>query len=386
MIAFFMLAAVAASHQPPPPPIVVSPVQQTFVRAPQAPPPPPVLRIARFEAGPVRCAGAEQRTLLREEPFPAGIAYPLRDAAPAPVVFGFRISADGRPFEIRRRGRESQPGLDVRDLAPALAAWRFAPGEERRDCEIGFGIDIRPVASADLGVLYRYAALSRPSLPGYVHSVSRAAFERIRPAGSTCHDPSPTVRQRNYPPFEDIPQAPGTVSHAFLSFDIDARGRPVNLRVASSSGNERLDRESMAAAVASRYAPQARRGCNYYYFRRSDAPVEPPERVPVERFRPEDATCPLDAERRWESLPALTFPHEFGPRKIEGWAVILYDLAPWGGVGNARVVAAEPADAFGEQALRIVSQARARPSEAGYRGCVGRIVFVLPRDNPGFEN
>lgn len=384
MTAFLLLAALGAFGQTAPPsPIIVTPAQPAFVVAGPAP---PILRIARFVSGPVRCAGAEQQVQMREEPFPAGVAFLPPGGAPAPVLLEFRISAEGQPLGIRRRSRESSPGVDIRDLAPALATWRFARGEERRDCEVAFRIDIQPVANADLDPLYRYVALSRPSLPGYVQAVSRAAFERIRPAGSTCYDPAPTVRQRNYPPFEDIPQAPGTVSHAFISFDIDAAGRPRSLRVASSSGNARLDRESLAAVAGSRYAPQARRGCIYYYFRRGERPVEPPERLPVERFRPEGATCPVEAERRWESLPALTFPHDFGPRAIEGWAVIQFDLAPWGGVGNARVVAAEPAEQFGEQALRIISQARARPSEAGYRGCVERVVFVLPRDNPGFEN
>ena len=34
-------------------------------------------------------------------------------------------------------------------------------------------------------------------------------------------------------------------------------------------------------------------------------------------------------------------------RAIEGWAVIAFDVAPWGGTGNVRVVASEPAADFG---------------------------------------
>jgi TonB family protein len=77
-------------------------------------------------------------------------------------------------------------------------------------------------------------------------------------------------------------------------------------------------------------------------------------------------------------MPPIGFPPEFERRGIEGWAVVRFDIAPWGGVGNVAVVAAEPAAAFGQQAVQIVGAARKAPSARGYTGCMARVLFKLP--------
>ena len=71
------------------------------------------------------------------------------------------------------------------------------------------------------------------------------------------------------------------------------------------------------------------------------------------------------------------YPENFRRRGIEGWAVIAFDLAPWGAVGNAKVVAAEPAAEFGEAAQRIVLGSAAASSKKGYSNCVVRVRYAM---------
>ncbi|MEN3748956.1 hypothetical protein TPR58_17405 [Sphingomonas sp. HF-S3] len=80
-------------------------------------------------------------------------------------------------------------------------------------------------------------------------------------------------------------------------------------------------------------------------------------------------------------MPKLTFRPGFAGRRVEGWAVIGYDIAPWGKTGNVRVLAAEPAAAFGDRAREIATGARQAPSAAGRSGCVDMVHFIMP--SPG---
>lgn len=346
--------------QPPPPPIVTT--------APN-----PIPALTAYRAGEARCGGTAQKPLLTEAPLPTGtFVAPGEVLKPLPIKLGFRIDATGRPLSIKA----PIGGAYGPDVPAAFAAWRFAPGAERSDCEIEFAPVTAPVSTADLATVHRYLALLGAQRQGPHPAVGRAAFERAKPPGD-CLDPPPNVRLRAYPAFEAIPQPPGTMSYSFLQFDIDSKGRPTNIRVVTSDGNAALDRQSADAIARSRFEPAARRGCNYPYYRRQPEPMKAPEAPSADAFRPEAATCPKE-QGPWASMPKLTFPPEFGRRAIEGWAVIGYDLAPWGATGNVRVLASEPADAFGLQAVRIVAQARRAPAASGYAGCTTLVRFVLP--------
>ena len=81
-------------------------------------------------------------------------------------------------------------------------------------------------------------------------------------------------------------------------------------------------------------------------------------------------------------MPALVFRGGFLQRRVVGWALIGYDVAPWGQTGNVRVLAAEPAAAFGEQALNIVRSARKETADTGMTGCVTMVRFVMPPMKP----
>jgi len=322
-----------------------------------------------------RCGGEVQRAVHLEQPLPAAMPFSLPgNTYRPPVSVRFRLDRSGRPLGLTMVPAAA-PGVDVSDLLPALAISRFVSGAERPNCEIMVDVEIVPVEAAPLPVLRRYLVLGVNRSP-MVAAVSRAAFERTAPAGSDCFRPSPHPRLRAYPAFETIEQAPGTTSYAMVAFDIDAAGQPVNVRLDGSSGNDALDRQSLEAVSQSRFQPGARRGCTYPYWRRGQEATSAPEPPANASFRPENADCPGD--RRLENLPRLQFPPGFERRNVEGWAVIRYDVAPWGAVGNVRAVAAEPAAPFGEWAANIVRQARQPESDRGYRGCVARVRFVLP--------
>jgi TonB family protein len=182
------------------------------------------------------------------------------------------------------------------------------------------------------------------------------------------------LRNRAYPDFESIPQAPGTTSWSMVGYDLAESGRPVRLRTLEGSGNAALDRAAVEAVAQSRFWTGGRTGCLYPYYRRGPILVAPP--MPeAASVRPTGATCP--AETGWDRKPVLRYPEPYRRRSTEGWALIAFDVAPWGQTGNVRVLAAEPAAAFGDYGKRVIESATKPKSTAGYVGCVERVRFAM---------
>ncbi len=367
--AILALALVVASVQPgapaPPPIVRMAPVDR------------PALRLASFHPGEVRCGGVVRRAIRSQIPLPTAVALG-EDMSPPAIGLRFRIDTHGRPLSIRPDGARVHPRLDVRDLQPALAAWRFEPGAAAAECAVDFAVRLDSVASADLGLLYRYAALNRMQMPGPGGALVRAAFERLTPAGSNCVRPPPRELERRDPDYQSIPEVPGGISYSFYGFDIDAAGRPAHIRLLSSSGNRELDLRGDFAVGSARYAPAARHGCTYYYFRYSTEVVKPPPAPAPRDFRPADSDCPDRAHLPPEQTARLQFPMEFSRRAAEGWAILVYDIAANGEVRAPRIAASEPAAAFGEQVLNALEGANVGKPPRAFRGCVARIRFDLP--------
>lgn len=312
----------------------------------------------------MQCGGEPIRPVQLPKPYPA---VDWRENG-GDVRLAFRIDATGRPLGIEG-GAELG---DASDLAPALAASRFAAGEERRDCTVEFSATCTPIAEAPVSDVIAYTIF--PS-----NQPSRAAWDRVRPEG-TCVAPPPALRNRAYPDFDAIPQAGGTTSWSMVGHDIDARGRPMKVRVVAGTGNASLDRASIDAVEASRFGPDARTGCLYPYSRRGPA-LSAPTAPEAAAMRPSGSTCPADVQ--WARKPVLSFPEPFRRRSIQGWALIGFDLAPWGQTGNIRVVAAEPAAIFGEQGVSIIRTAAAPPSDSGHTGCTVLVRFSMGTGAPG---
>ena len=91
-------------------------------------------------------------------------------------------------------------------------------------------------------------------------------------------------------------------------------------------------------------------------------------------LRPADADC--EGVGDWTHLGLQTFPEPFRKRSIEGWAIVRYDVAPWGAVGNVKVLESQPSEDFGKQAT-IMLQNAALPPSRGMTGCVDRVRYVF---------
>ena len=338
------------------------------------PSPSPPNRIASFQSGPVRCGDGERIPVRHLAPLPVAtrLAGPI-----APIRLRFRIDANGRPLGIGQVGAPADPLLDVRDLAPALAAWRFA-AREAAACEVSFQVRLDSVEAADDALLYRYAALNRMQIPGsdggaLVHE----AFARLQLPGSTCAaDPVPrepiVLRTRA------VPEVPGGISYSFFSYDVDASGRPVHIRLLSSSGNRALDFQGDIALGRARFPPRPRSRCLYYFYRYSTEKVPPPPQPPMSDFLPAAARCEDDVPRRVGQLFRMQFPIEFTRRPAEGWAIFTFDVAASGELRNVRIAASEPAERFGEEVLRAAPAVRLADVAGAQRGCLSRARFVLP--------
>ncbi|UYY58860.1 energy transducer TonB [Sphingomonas sp. S2-65] len=346
---------------------------------PPAPPAPPwtapVGHLVDFVPGQAVCGGSPAVPVHAEQPFPA-YALGVPGLKPVPATVTFDIDADGRPVRVAREASPPAPPYlyyPSQDLVPAFTAWRFAAGQPRNGCRIRFEALAAVATEAPVALIRRYYVA-----PHQREGDEAAMFRRIHPVDSDCIEGGvPKIRVRAYPAFEHIPQAPGTWSYSMTAFDIDRSGKPVHVRLAESAGNPALDRASIAAIARSRFAPEARHGCTYPYYRRSTEPLAAPTMPDKARFVPASARCP-DGDTGWTFMPPLSFPAGFERRRIEGWAIIGYDVAPWGSTGNVRVLAAEPAAAFGEQAERIVGASRQAASPEGRTGCVDVVRFIMP--------
>lgn len=352
-----------------------------------AAPPPPVpqvpsspMRIASFQAGPVRCGALEKIPVRAVAPLPVAAAV----AGPGdPIRFGFRIDREGRPLGIRQIGGPADPALEIRDLAPALTAWRFEPDAEQTDCEIAFAVQLDSVDSADEALLHRYAALGRMQIPGSNGgALVGRAFARLRPRGSNCAvDPVPrepiTLR------FQSIPEVPGGMSYSFFGYDVDAEGQPVHIRLLGSSGNRLLDMSGDIAIGRARFPAQPRTGCLYYFYRHSTEGVPAPAQPPVD-LHPADAACADDIMREVAANFRMRYPVEFMRRPAEGWVVFTHDIEKSGALANIRILASEPAARFGEEVSRAAAEVRVSAIPSAQRGCVQRVRFVLPRRQSDF--
>ncbi|WP_162233322.1 energy transducer TonB [Sphingomonas sp. Leaf33] len=358
-----MLTVVATAHPQVPPAPPIPPVVSGSTRA-----------IFEFMPGTATCDGGTPAPVAVARPIPsAGVMTPGQ--AIAPYRFRFRIADDGRVLGVVPETRVgSGPYVPTPDLQPALAASRFATGAPQARCTIEYDVQARPIADAPAELVRRYLTL--PHDAAYFEGEMR---KRAQDADGDCYDGrglAPLLRA--YPDLDAVPQAAGTLSMTVAGFDLDRNGKPVRVRTVQSDGNAALDAATRQAAAKSRFkTDRARTGCVLPMMRRQRDPLEAPESPSLDGFRTAGDGCPLEAAP-WANLPRMTFPEPFRRRGIEGWAIMRYDVAPWGQVGNVSVIASEPAAAFGDQARQILSSARRAPSTRGASGCVERVRFKLP--------
>lgn len=329
-----------------------------------------------WNPGEVRCSGGG---IVRGERMPRplnGLVWSTGVAA-VPITFAFAIDEGGRPISIARRGEGRTPHAE--DTGPALAASRFARGAARSDCTITYTPRTAPLDAAPVPELMSYS-MNRGSA-----RLPREAMRRI--GGGNCRErPVPRPLLRAYPDFGKLTKTPGARDWAMVGYDLDASGTTVNVRIVGGTGHAALDAASLEAVGKSRFASGEREGCRYPYWLNPGV-VEAPPMPPKGALEPADAAC--DARDGFTKPPRLIFPEPYRRRAIEGWAIVSYDVAPWGEIGNVKVLDAQPSGDFGKQAVRMMENAEAKTSGQGMTGCIDRIRFVMnaprpePEEDPG---
>ena len=352
-----------------PPPLSVMPVVPVIPLRSRRPAGPSVLR--QWNAGTATCDGVAQPAVVLPEPRPTA-AYAGVPAAARIVALDFAIDGDGRPHAIRAGRPGPAPAGQDDDVVPALAAARFAAGAPRNGCAIRFFQQDDPIADAAL-----QAAFAATIPPMTQHAP--ALFERIHPAGSTCRTTPVEPLRIAVPAYRTIVRTPGRAGWAVVRFDIAADGRPAAVAIAASNGNAALDRAATRAVTDSRFVAEARRGCLRPFVQPAGTLAAPAIPAAVRASLP-GASCPDGLP--WTTSPTLRFPENFRRRSIEGWAALRFDVASWGQPGNVRVIAAEPAAAFGEAAARMILAARKAASPAGHVGCTVIVRYRIDADAP----
>ena len=358
--------------------VLLPPVLGQHILYEQAPPPvenrgpsDTAPQLIALRPGAVMCSGIVEEPVGRELPIPT--AQRLFSTEPIrPITLAFSIDASGRPIDIRDTvGTRRQPWIDASDAVPALAAWRFAPGAPRRRCTLTYTVDHLHAPDVPIEDAYRAFAFRRGNSP------DMAPFYRLTiPAGSDCFDPFPAYRMQAYPPYDRLGQRPGTVSYAMIGYDVNRHGQTRRVRLLGGDRDAPLARAALRAIRKTRFVPDARHGCALPFRMYPRAPLAAPPAPPVEQYRTADADCE-GVPTGWVSMPPLVFPPGFTRRSIEGWAIIRFDVAPWGATGDVSVAAAEPAAAFGEAAKSIIASATKAPSKRGFSGCVEMVKFKM---------
>lgn len=351
LTAFLAMAAPASPHAAPPiPPIVMHGAGDRM--------------ILTWVPGEVRC-GEEIVTAVRfERPLPVlswGESFKFQS-----ISFAFDIDPSGRPIGIHRlEGNARVAGTD--DIAPSLAASRFAAGNGQTGCTATYAPVRKSINAAAVEDLMTY------SVHPTAGPLPKEGWDRIYADGNCRIEGGLRLKNRAFPDFRSLPATPGVRDWSMVRFDVDTDGVPNNVETVAGTGNVALDRESRNAVAATRYYEGGVTGCRYPYWR-SPADLVAPPAPEQQSFRPVGSNCPAKLE--WTVKPSLRFPEPYRRRAIEGWAVITFDVAPWGEISNIKVAASQPTEDFGTQAISVVRGAKVATTH-GYVGCVEKVKFNM---------
>jgi TonB family protein len=350
---------VAASVPPPPPPVITLPGR----------PAEPQPGFLAWQAGPLTCA--DGLTLPAEDlsyPEPTPLVMPPLGILPGEVTFRFDLDAEGRPLAITSA---MAPGAKyvAQNIAPALRASRLPGSGPRSGCSVTYTPQAHSLAEAPLGLLARFGVAQRGKL-------DRDTWARFAEGDCyTLRRPAPV--QLNYPDWRRLQRQKGEWAWTYVRYDIDADGRPTNLATALSSGDPQLDAAGQGAIAANRYAGGPRTGCVHAWWFGPDTVAAPPLAPASEG----EGNPACDIADRWERAPRLIYPRPYQNRAVEGWAILRFDVAPWGEIGAVTVLDAQPSSEFGEAAVQILRAAKFKPQQSGLSDCVERVIFRIKRDD-----
>jgi len=345
----------AAPPGPPPPP--APPV----IEVPPIGPGMPARVLITWSAGPVRCDGVVRTPTVPINPYPLLGWRNIRSTS-GDVAIDFAIDASGRTMQI---SGDMTNRAYAADLKPAVAVARFAAGAPAQNCRVTLSLQNRSLEEVPIAEVARYAAGPRNG------PVEREVIDRLKPTGTDCFDPRLEPRVIYFPDLKSLPAQPGQLLWSLAGFDVDATGKTVRTGIIASAGNAAIDKAVLAAITKSRFAPVSRHGCLSPHTR-------PVDRLAAPEFPPSKNPC--DEPVNWRVPPRLQYPDAYRRRSVEGWALIRYDVAPWGAVGNFSVVASAPSDDFGTAGILTLRNAALPERASGMKGCLARVRFVIAPD------
>lgn len=346
-----------------------------------APPPAPNIqvKVISFAAPPaaVTCGGGATARLVVGAPIPPRtwqvwtppVPTPgyVPPKAPTSQTFTFSINGEGRVTDLKAGGSNFWPSDDQ---AATIASWRFTPGAPATGCSVDVAPTVTALAEASPAKLFEVAAVEGRNAAPALYKVLDATGDCYKGA----HRRPATWVYPDLRPFDDKSVDPPS---AVITFDIDAQGVTRNVKAALQHGDPALARATIAAVGKSRYFPgTARTGCRTFVKARPQASAAPARPANGAFDRPEDK---CDITREQMNLPTpMPYPPAYSQRRIGGWAIVRFDVAPWGEIGAVEVLAAQPAQAFGDAAQMLVRTARPKPAGVGYHGCIVPILYAIP--------
>lgn len=377
-----LLAAFALTTTLPPAAVPLPPVGLHVEAAPSVNPvalrPEPILILAEAPPGEVSCDDSAVPVTSAVTPASrTSITFATLHAeeAEARLSMAFRITPEGRALDIHQLPQPQAGGVQSTfpdEDEAALAVWRFAPSAQgHQGCHVAFRSRTKVLSQASPSELYPVIAAA-PN-PG---AITPAVLDQAGLGGGTCRkEPRSEVLEAHYPDPDAIPGEPGQPLWVIYSFDLDAHGRRVNIRRVAGETTPKFDQATRGALAAGRNQPKPRTGCMVIYRHAAATLPAPPPLRPAEADR-NQGTCPGGDLLSYPT--AMIYPQRFANRGVEGWAFIGFDVAPWGAIGNIRVLAAEPADAFGTSAQSRVALAKVKTPGRAYTDCVLPVHFKMP--------
>lgn len=308
---------------------------------------------------------------------PVRLLRPYNSLAPiggeqSPVTLRFAIDDDGRTMSISGEGSGARSnGRD--EIAAALAASTFRSGAARTACTLTYYPSINRHADVPLAEIASYAL---NPVSGYVPKAMR---DRLEASGTCFSGERPRPVLQAYPRLGDLRLTPGVGEWQLVGYDLDTEGKPVNLSRLTGSGHVALGEAAIDAMARSRFENGSRTGCHFVY-KLPAATLAAPDLDPGLPDETGGASCGKDGS--WDRPPRLVYPSAYLKRAIEGWAVLRYDVATWGEIGNVQVLGAQPTADFGEQAKRMLSTAKVKPSDSGAIGCIQRVRYKIKVPHP----
>jgi TonB family protein len=386
----FSLASTAVA-QPTPPPLNIAPVLHPGVA------PPWHVRVLAYPPRPnaVTCADGPAALESGESPQAQfSVAFdnlnnPMAQIGPQPSAYdvAFAIGADGRPLSLKvvRTGQPTMPFMSpVNDpIGPLIiGTWRFSGHRAHEACHLhieGQLVSMENATPPDIVAAMGNSLMATndngwQTASSPMLGAANVLIKVLLPAGGDCYKtgrPHPSVLA--FPDDDAVVEPGGSRSWAILSYDVNSDGGPTNVRVAGSSGNASLDSQSLAAVTHSRFTRDARQGCITAFSHRGPSlkwPSEPP-------LNEVSKNCPFDPKVERVTVSPF-YPQGYRQRGIDGWALVKFDVAPWGDIGNIAVARAEPADDFGQAAVNLVRSTKQTPSEHGYTDCFAPVLFISP--------